>query len=119
MEAMMCGRATVSTAVGGVPEVAGDAGVVVPPRDPAAFGDALADLLLDEQRRVDLGARARERALQTFPLDLMLDRFRRTYARLSAPATAPTSGSLAATYELPHARMPIPAIAAFGSAGPA
>ncbi|HYJ75529.1 MAG TPA: GT4 family glycosyltransferase PelF [Kineosporiaceae bacterium] len=88
MEAMMCGRATVSTGVGGVPEVAGDAGVVVPPRDPKALGHALADLLLDDARRADLGVRARERALRTFPLDLMLERFRTTYAELATPRVA-------------------------------
>jgi polysaccharide biosynthesis protein PelF len=87
MEAMMCGRATVSTGVGGVPEVTGDAGVVVPPRDPVALGDALADLLLDHRRRTDLGVRARERALRTFPLELMLERFRATYAELARTHT--------------------------------
>jgi polysaccharide biosynthesis protein PelF len=88
MEAMMCGRPTVSTGVGGVPEVTGDAGVVVPPRDPKALGAALADLLLDGARRADLGVRARERALRTFPLDLMLERFRTTYADLATPRPA-------------------------------
>jgi glycosyltransferase involved in cell wall biosynthesis len=88
MEAMMCGRATVSTGVGGVAEVTGDAGVVVPPRDPKALGTALADLLLDAARRAELGVRARERALRTFPLDLMLERFRTTYAELAMPPVA-------------------------------
>ncbi len=37
IEAMSCGRATVSTDVGGVREAVGDAGLVVPPRDPAAM----------------------------------------------------------------------------------
>jgi polysaccharide biosynthesis protein PelF len=86
MEAMMCGRATVSTGVGGVPEVTGDAGIVVPPRNADALGDALADLLLDVPRRAELGVRARERALRTFPLELMLDRFRMTYAGLARDA---------------------------------
>ncbi|MGZ4625432.1 MAG: GT4 family glycosyltransferase PelF [Kineosporiaceae bacterium] len=86
MEAMMCGRATVSTGVGGVPEVSGDAGVIVPPREPAALGAALADILLDAPRRQDLGVRARARALRSFPLELMLERFRTTYADLAPPA---------------------------------
>ncbi|MCZ4611518.1 GT4 family glycosyltransferase PelF, partial [Streptomyces sp. Lzd4kr] len=37
IEAMSCGRATVSTDVGGVREAVGDTGLVVPPRDPAAM----------------------------------------------------------------------------------
>ena len=38
IEAMSCGRATVSTDVGGVREAVGDTGLVVPPRDPARDG---------------------------------------------------------------------------------
>jgi glycosyltransferase involved in cell wall biosynthesis len=101
MEAMMCGRATVSTAVGGVPEVTGDAGVVVPPRDPAALADALADLLLDDRRRIDLGARARGRALRTFPLELMLERFRATYAELTHSRTDERGAAVRALVRAP------------------
>ena len=42
------GRGLVVTDVGGLPELAvGDAGLVVPPRDPVALADALAGVLLD------------------------------------------------------------------------
>ena len=54
IEAMMCGRATVSTDVGGVAETVGDAGLVVPPRDPRAFATACLELLTDPARRADL-----------------------------------------------------------------
>ncbi|MDP9416832.1 MAG: GT4 family glycosyltransferase PelF, partial [Actinomycetota bacterium] len=47
IEATMCGRATVSTDVGGVAECVGDAGVVTPARDPRAFAAACVDLLRD------------------------------------------------------------------------
>lgn len=88
MEAMMCGRATVSSDVGGVVEVAGDAGLVVPPRDPAALAEALADLLEDDARRRDLGRRARARALDLFQLDTMVGTFRDLYRRLAVQAPA-------------------------------
>lgn len=89
MEAMMCGRATVSSDVGGVVEVAGDAGLVVPPRDPQALADALASLLEDAARRQDLGRRARARALDLFQLDTMVSTFRDLYQRLApSPRTA-------------------------------
>ena len=84
MEAMMCARATVSSDVGGVCEVAGPAGVVVPPRDPQALADALADLLLDDDRRHATARAARERALELFRLETMLDAFREVYAELAA-----------------------------------
>jgi glycosyltransferase involved in cell wall biosynthesis len=98
MEAMMCARATVSTDVGGVAEVAGDTGRVVPPRDPQAFGEALVELLQDDALRADLATRARGRALEMFQLETMLGQFRRLYLDLvtrqsgqqpTAPADAP------------------------------
>jgi glycosyltransferase involved in cell wall biosynthesis len=99
MEAMMCARATVSTDVGGVSEVAGDAGIIVPPRQPAAFGEALSELLLDEARRADMARRARERALAMFPLELMLSRFRDLYEQVCREArlveTPPTAARTA------------------------
>ena len=52
----MCGRATVSTDVGGVAEAVGDAGLVVPPRDPRAFATACLELLTEPARRAELAA---------------------------------------------------------------
>ena len=45
-----------------VPEVVGDAGVLVPPRDGDALRDALARLLADPGERKRLAGRARRRA---------------------------------------------------------
>jgi glycosyltransferase involved in cell wall biosynthesis len=58
LEAMACGRPVVATAVGGLVDtvVDGETGVLVPPRDPAALGEAVAALLADEERRVAYGA---------------------------------------------------------------
>jgi glycosyltransferase involved in cell wall biosynthesis len=81
MEAMMCGRATVSTEVGGIPELVGDAGELAPPRDPEAVADACNRLLLDDDLRLQMAAHARERALGLFQLDQMLDAFREVYRR--------------------------------------
>jgi glycosyltransferase involved in cell wall biosynthesis len=67
LEAMASGRAIVATDVGGcrrmLTEDSGEpCGVLVPPRDPTALGQALARLLEDPARRHELGARARARA---------------------------------------------------------
>lgn len=105
MEAMMCARATVSTDVGGVKEVAGSAGVVVPPRDPRRLGAALAELLLDDARRQDLATRARTRGLEMFQLRTMLDAFRNLYLEISSTGrgqTAPLPPQVPAAVLHPH-----------------
>jgi glycosyltransferase involved in cell wall biosynthesis len=88
LEAMMCGRATVSTDVGGVAEAVGDAGLVVPPRDPDALGRACADLLLDAELRADLVARGRARALDMFTLSRCLSLYRQQYVTLGTRVPA-------------------------------
>jgi glycosyltransferase involved in cell wall biosynthesis len=94
MEAMMCGRATVSTEVGGIPELVGEAGELVPPRDPAAFADACIRLLSDDGLRHGMAADARERALGLFQLGQMLDTFRDVYKRALPIPSEPLAGSL-------------------------
>lgn len=89
MEAMMCGRATVSTEVGGIPELVGDSGVLVPPRDPAAFAEACISLLSDHAMRQQMATQSRERALGLFQLGQMLETFRGLYGRVSAAPAAP------------------------------
>jgi glycosyltransferase involved in cell wall biosynthesis len=79
VEAMFCGRATVSTDVGAVVEVIGGTGLVVPPRNPRALGDACVALLRDPERRRRLGAAARERALELFTVEQNLTAFNGIY----------------------------------------
>lgn len=67
-EAMASGCPVVGVDAGSVPEVVGDAGIVVPPDDPAALATALATLLASPTERTALGARARTRVLERFSL---------------------------------------------------
>ncbi|MFH9615597.1 DUF3492 domain-containing protein [Streptomyces pratensis] len=94
VEAMFCGRATVSTDVGAVVEVVGGTGLVVPPRNPRALADACVALLRDPERRARLGAAARARALELFTVEQNLMAFGGIYLDLvgQAPArwTTPT-----------------------------
>jgi glycosyltransferase involved in cell wall biosynthesis len=69
VEAMFCGRGTVSTDVGAVVEVIGGTGLVVPPRNPRALAEACLALLRDPERRERLGAAARARALELFAVE--------------------------------------------------
>ncbi|MDG9723080.1 GT4 family glycosyltransferase PelF [Streptomyces sp. DH41] len=84
IEAMSCGRATVSTDVGGVREAVGDTGLVVPPRDPAAMAAAALELLDDAERRRAMGEAARLRVIEQFTLRQTIDTFRSVYLELSA-----------------------------------
>ncbi len=62
LEAMARGCPVVASAVGGLPEVAGDAAVLVDPLDAAAWASAIADLLDHAGRRTVLARRGAERA---------------------------------------------------------
>jgi glycosyltransferase involved in cell wall biosynthesis len=61
LEAMAAGVPVVATAVGAVPEVVGDAAVLVPSGDDEALADALRDVLIDPERADDLRRRGRAR----------------------------------------------------------
>ncbi|MFD3500949.1 DUF3492 domain-containing protein [Streptomyces sp. NPDC058678] len=79
VEAMFCGRATVSTDVGAVVEVIGGTGLVVPPRNPRALAEACVALLRDTERRERLGAAARARALELFTVEQNIAAFHGIY----------------------------------------
>jgi glycosyltransferase involved in cell wall biosynthesis len=83
IEAMSCGRTTVSTDVGGVREAVGDTGIVVPPREPEKMAAAALALLRDEERRLDLGELSRQRVIDRFTLRRSVDAFRTVYQELA------------------------------------
>ncbi|MEO0560061.1 MAG: GT4 family glycosyltransferase PelF, partial [Bacteroidota bacterium] len=84
IEAMACERPVVATDVGGVKEaLVGGIGIVVPPRGYEPLGDGLADLLLDDDRRRELGRLSRERAVDEFGVERMLDAHREAYERFA------------------------------------
>jgi glycosyltransferase involved in cell wall biosynthesis len=62
-EGMASGLAVIASAIGGIPEQVGDAGILIPPDDPAALAAAIATLADDLTVRHALSAAARQRAL--------------------------------------------------------
>jgi len=88
VEAMFCGRATVSTDVGAVVEVIGGTGLVVPPRNPRALAEACVALLRDHERRARLGAAARARALELFTVEQNITAFHGIYLEIVSHAPA-------------------------------
>ncbi|MGB8956509.1 MAG: glycosyltransferase, partial [Tumebacillaceae bacterium] len=86
IEAMMTGKSVVATDVGGVKEAVGDTGLLVDPRNPEQFAEALLKLLNDQTLREDLGREARERALNFFTLDTVIDLHLKSYIKLAVHA---------------------------------
>ena len=72
IEALACGRPVLASGGGGTPELVGDAGVLAPPDDPAAFARLLGDLLDDAGRRAALGLAARRRAVERYSVVRMV-----------------------------------------------
>jgi glycosyltransferase involved in cell wall biosynthesis len=81
-EAMACGRALISTTSGAIPEVVGDAAVLVEPYDIAQLAGALDALLGDEVLRQRLGVAARERALSKYAPSVVARGLEAVYRRV-------------------------------------
>ena len=79
VEAMACEKPVVATTVGSIPEVVGDAGLLVPAMDSQALGEALQKLLNDEQLRRTLGTRGRKRAQRIYSKEQMVARTLEVY----------------------------------------
>jgi glycosyltransferase involved in cell wall biosynthesis len=83
MEAMLCAKPVVATAVGGVPEEVGACGHVVEPRNPRLMADAILDLMNDPERCMTLGQAAREKAMREFSLQQSSRAHYASYVRLA------------------------------------
>ncbi len=62
LEAMSCGTPVIASNAGSIPEVVGDAGVVLEPTDVIGFARAMYDLLADDNLRQQMAGRGLERA---------------------------------------------------------
>jgi len=69
VEAMASGLPVISTYSGSIPEVVGDAGILVAPGDPASIVEGIRRLAADGAYRKGLGQRARHRAVEAFGID--------------------------------------------------
>ncbi|MNE51393.1 Capsular glucan synthase [compost metagenome] len=79
-EAMACERIVVATDCGGVKEVVGDCGYLVPPNDSTQLGNALSQALkLSELQRVQLGNSARRRIIESYSLASVSERWLSIY----------------------------------------
>jgi glycosyltransferase involved in cell wall biosynthesis len=88
LEAMHCGSPVVAGDNSSLPEVVGDAGIIAPADEPAAFAAALLRVLEDPKLAADLSARGPERAA-TFTWDDVADRALEALEEAATPAPAP------------------------------
>ena len=100
LEAMEAGVPVVASAVGGIPDQIrhDEEGILVPPGDPVALGDALVGLLRDPAYARCLGEAGRRRAASEFGYEAMVRKVEAVYrAALGVPdasAAAPEAAEL-------------------------
>jgi glycosyltransferase involved in cell wall biosynthesis/2-polyprenyl-3-methyl-5-hydroxy-6-metoxy-1,4-benzoquinol methylase len=97
VEAMACGTPVVSTTSGSIPEVVGDAGILVPANDPKELAGAVASLCLSGALRSELAGKGRARAVERFDSRVVAKRVGEVFERVlredAKPAgTASVSG---------------------------
>jgi glycosyltransferase involved in cell wall biosynthesis len=90
MEAMSYGVPPVVSAVGGMPEMVGTAGLVLADDSAETLRDAIADLLDDPARRRELGARARRRVQDHMDVRTTANRLLDVVRDAGSPAAALT-----------------------------
>ena len=76
---MACAVPVISTTGGALPEVVGDAGLLVPPADPAALARAIETLYDHPQLAAELGAAGRRRVLTQFTWERAAQRTEAVY----------------------------------------
>ena len=93
-EAMSLGRPFVSTPVGGIPELAGGGGILVPVDDEIGLADRLTDLLADPGLARTIGERGRRFCLETRSVQVIDARLRKLYSAAAADKTVMCSGAM-------------------------
>jgi glycosyltransferase involved in cell wall biosynthesis len=83
LEAMASGTPVVTSNVSSLPEVAGDAALLVDPYDPESIADGIARVLTDERVRRELRRKGVARAKQ-FSWEASVKRVREIYGQVSA-----------------------------------
>lgn len=78
-EGMATGLAPIATDVGDARRIIGEAGLIVPPRDPDALADAIQRLVDNDAERREFGRRARRRIVEHFSLERAVDAFARVH----------------------------------------
>jgi glycosyltransferase involved in cell wall biosynthesis len=95
LEAMASGTPVVTSNVSSLPEVAGDAAVLVDPYDPHAIADGIYLVLTDERLRMDLSRRGLARA-GMFSWEQSVRRVRKIYGEVAGEVSSSAVASVVA-----------------------
>ncbi|CAB50158.1 glycosyltransferase family 4 protein [Pyrococcus abyssi] len=79
LEAMASEVPVIGTSVGGIPEIIGDAGIIVPPRDSKALANAINAILSNQKTAKRLGKLGRKRVERLYSWDVVAERTERLY----------------------------------------
>lgn len=82
LEAMACGKPVVSTLSGSIPEVVGDAGLLVQPNDHLSLFEALRRIVTETDLRRSLSQKARERAVSRFSNEVISTNIQNAYRKI-------------------------------------
>jgi len=81
-EAMACGVPVIASSGGALPEVVGNAGILVPPGEPGPLAEAIKHLLKDKQLQRELGEAGRKRVQQEFSWEQAANKIVKVYQEL-------------------------------------
>jgi len=84
IESLVAGVPVVATRVGDVEEILLDDGIVVPPKSPDKMAAGVVRFAQDPEYRRRCVDRGRERAIRTYDLDSLIERYRQIYASYAA-----------------------------------
>ena len=88
MEAMMAGLPVVATSVGELPKVINDkCGILVPPQQPEVLAAAILSILTDQPKLQEMGACARQYALENFASTAWMEKLLGLYLEVIAEST--------------------------------
>jgi len=84
IESMSCQRPVVATDVGGIKDALEGCGIMCKPREPQQIADGVIKLLEDNNLRIELGIKAREKVLLNFTTDKSVNAYHKCYKELTA-----------------------------------
>lgn len=94
IESMSCGRPVVSTDVGGIRDALEGCGILCKPRAPQELADGVIKLLEDNDLRIELGNKAREKVLLNFTTDKSVKNYLESYKELANQPKVPLKDTI-------------------------